>query len=37
MAEPGEVHGDFHPEVFTNVVQGLGAEERAYPASLQLF
>lgn len=36
VAEPGEIHGDLHSEVFTNVVQGLRAEERADPAPLQL-
>lgn len=35
VAEPGEVHGDFHPEVFTNIVQRLGTEECADPAPLQ--
>lgn len=36
MTEPREVHGDLDTEVFTNVVQGLGAKERADPCSLQL-
>lgn len=37
VAEPGKIHGNLHPEVFTNVVQGLRAEERADPVSLQFF
>lgn len=36
MTEPREVHGNLDSEVFTNVVQGLGAKKRANPCSLQL-